>query len=325
MQTLWYDVKLPDLCTDLLKDDFKLTGPFVDGNPEDSLDGVEDADFLLLNAAFPGRNPDTYRLLVRVKAMVRFGVGYDNVDLDLATTHRVCVLNTPDGPSESTAEFAMLLILNLARPMFDATQRMRAGEWSKSSEPFGVELAGKTLGLVGMGRIGSRLAEMARGFRMRIVVHDPYISEEKARALGVELVDDINEVYGAADFLSLHAPLLPGTRGLINREAIARMKKGAYFVNAARGGLVIEKDLQEALENGHLAGAALDVWDPEPPAPDNPLAKLPNVIATPHIASTTWDMRYKTTEMVKETIHSYMRGERPPNLLNADAWENRKL
>ena len=324
MSTVWYNINLPELSTDLLKDEFTLTGPYVDCKSDDPLEGVEAADFLLLNTGFPARVPATYERLGRVKAIVRLGIGYDNVDLDLATANRVCVVNTPDAPSEATAEYAMLLILNLARPLMISNQRMRAGEWPKTPQQIGMELAGKTLGLVGLGRIGSRVAEMARGFLMRVMVFDPYVDRGKALALGAEQVDDINEIYAAADFVSLHLPLLPENRGMINRETIGRMKKNAFLVNVSRGGLVVEKDLQEALERGRLAGAGLDVWDPEPPAPDNPLIAMPNVIATPHIASSCWEMLRKTTQASKDAILAYLRDEQPVALLNPEVWDNRK-
>lgn len=260
----------------------------------------------------------------RVKVVARTGIGFDNIDLAAATAAGVCVTNTPDAPTESTAEFTVGLMLCLARRLCVADRRFRTEGWLDASELLGVELAGKTLGLVGFGRIGSRVAEIALALRMKIIAHDPLADAAVARGRGVEIAGELSDMLAVADIVSLHIPLTPRTRGLIGAGEFARMKRGAMLINAARGPIVVEAALLDALKSGHLAGAAVDVWDPEPALPDNPLLRLDNVVAMPHIASATSEGRRRNHVGAVECALMVLRGARPPSLLNPEVWGMRR-
>jgi D-3-phosphoglycerate dehydrogenase len=190
--------------------------------------------------------------------------------------------------------------------------------------PQGLELAGATLGLVGIGRIGSRVAAIARVLGMKVLAYDPYIKPERAGELGVELVASLQELLPRANVLSIHSPATPETHHLINADALNRMQRGSYLINVARGALVDEQALVEALRSGHLAGAGLDVYDPEPARSDNPLFGLPNTICTPHIASFTTAGVLRMQVMACEEVASALKGEQPRNLVNKDVWEHRR-
>jgi phosphoglycerate dehydrogenase-like enzyme len=261
----------------------------------------------------------------QLKALVRFGIGVDRVDLAAASERGIAVINTPDGPTESTAEHAIGLILGLAKGIGLADRHLHGGgpfAIRTLIEP-GLELEGATLGLVGLGRIGRRVAQIASALGMRVLGVDPLMTAEQASALGVELTE-LPTLLARSDVVSLHAPSIPATYRLIGVEALALMKQGAYLVNVARGELVDEAALLDALRRGHLAGAALDVFDPEPPDPDNPLLFEPNVIVTPHIAAFTRASIRRMHMMAAEQAAQVLRGERPPNVVNAEVWERRR-
>jgi D-3-phosphoglycerate dehydrogenase len=216
-----------------------------------------------------------------LRVIARYGVGVDRVDLVAAHEKGIVVTNTPGANSASVADLTIGLILSLARHIPEAAASTRAGGWPRLA---GVTLEGKAVGLVGLGAIGKQVARRLTGFGCRVLAFDPYPDREFATRLGVGLVS-LEELFAQADFLSLHLPLLPETRGLVGREMISHMKTGAYLINTARGELVDEQALVEALSVGKLAGIALDVFSEEPPNPENPLLKHPNVIVTPHYAS----------------------------------------
>jgi phosphoglycerate dehydrogenase-like enzyme len=232
------------------------------------------------------------------------------------------VLNTPDGPTESTAEHAIALLLNLTKGVAIGDRVLRAGLGfpNYGSLPPGLEALGATLGLVGLGRIGGRVAEIARVLGMRVLAYDPFAAPERALALGVELAVSLHDVLTVADVVSLHCPSMPETYRLINAETLALMRPGTYLVNVARGALVDEAALVEALRSGHLAGAGLDVFDPEPPAANNPLFSLPNTICTTHVGSYTGAGVRKMHVQCAEQVASALRGERPANLVNPEVW-----
>jgi D-3-phosphoglycerate dehydrogenase len=221
----------------------------------------------------------------RLKVVGRAGVGVDNVDVDAATRRGVAVLNSPGGNVISAAEHTFALMLALVRHIPRADASLRRGEWERKRFQ-GIELHGKTLGLVGAGRIGSEVAKRARAFAMRVVAYDPYLSPERPDWLGFELVT-LPDLLGQADVVSIHVPLTDETRGLIGEAELALMKSTAYLVNAARGGVVDETALAAALRSGRLAGAALDVFEEEPVAPNNPLLALDNVVVVPHLGAAT--------------------------------------
>jgi D-3-phosphoglycerate dehydrogenase len=228
---------------------------------------------------------------------------------------------TPDAPTISTAEFAVTLMLTVLRHVKQSEKMLRGVERRDFfSEYQGLESYGLTLGLVGVGRIGSRVARVARALDMRVIAYDPYISKERAQQLDIELVPTLEDALREADVVSLHVPYSAETHHLINSKTLAQMKKGAYLINTARGGLVDEKALLEALQSGHLHGAGLDVFDPEPPSPEHPLLQLDNVIATPHIAGASMQSKDRLWEQAIAQALQVLRGEMPPNILNPQVW-----
>lgn len=253
--------------------------------------------------------------------IARTGIGVDNVDLDAATARGIVVTNTPDGPTESTAEHTVAMLLSIAKRLKQGNDNLAAGQWGPRTGPLiGVEVRGKTLGLVGLGRIGRRVAHMCRfGFDMRIVGYDPYVSEEQAAQMGVSLLP-LDDVVAQADFLSVHVPLMPQTYHLINRDLIARMKDGAYVLNLARGPLVDAEALLDALDSGKLAGAGLDVFEPEPVAVESRLRNHPHIVATPHIAGVTQEGRTRMEQMAVERLLAYFNGQRPADIANPAVW-----
>nr|HET6904220.1 hydroxyacid dehydrogenase [Ktedonobacteraceae bacterium] len=257
-----------------------------------------------------------------LRIIARSGIGVDRVDLDAATKRGIMVVNTPDGPTESTAEHAIALMLNLCKQVMIGDRILRSGQPfpEHGSLAMGFEVAGGVLGLVGLGRIGSRVAAIARVLGMTVLAFDPFITPERASTLGVVLVPTLEELLPRAQVVSLHCPSTPETYQLMNAAKLNLMPKGSYLVNVARGALIDEAALLDALRSGHLAGAALDVFDPEPPVANHPLFMLPNTICTPHIGSYTTAGVLRMQVMACEQIASALRGERPTNLVNAAVW-----
>ena len=238
-----------------------------------------------------------------LKVIGRAGIGVDNVDIPAATARGIIVMNTPFGNSITTAEHAITLMLSLARQIPEADASTRAGKWEKNKF-LGVEIFGKTLGVIGCGNIGAIVAERAIGMKMKVIAYDPYLSNERALDLGVEKVE-FDELLRRADFITLHTPLTDKTRNIINRESLAAMKKGARLINCARGELVDEAALFEALSSGHVAGAALDVFVEEP-ATASPLFALPNVVCTPHLGASTTEAQENVALQVAEQMSDYL-------------------
>src|SRR5499427_8249449 len=220
----------------------------------------------------------------KLKVVGRAGIGVDNIDVPAATQRGIVVMNTPHGNSITTAEHAIAMMMALARQIPAADRSTQAGKWEKSRF-LGVELTGKTLGIVGCGNIGSIVADRAHGLRMKVIAYDPYLSEDRARDLNVQKVE-LAELLARADFVTLHTPLTDATRNLIDGAALAKAKPGVRLINCARGGLVVEADLKAALDSGQVAGAALDVFAEEP-ARANPLFGSDRVVATPHLGAAT--------------------------------------
>jgi (S)-sulfolactate dehydrogenase len=244
----------------------------------------------------------------RLKVVGRAGVGVDNVDMEAATRRGVVVMNTPGGSSTTVAELTLAHMLALARHVAAATASVKAGKWEKKKFQ-GHELAGKTLGVVGIGNIGSIVVDRCRALRMRVVAYDPFISAEAAARLGVTQVT-LDELWREADVVSLHVPLTEQTRNLVNAATLAKMRKGALLVNCARGGVVDEEALADALASGHLGGAALDVFEKEPPAPEHPLFKLDTFVCTPHLGASTEEAQAAVAVAIAEQLAAYLtRGE----------------
>jgi D-3-phosphoglycerate dehydrogenase len=238
-----------------------------------------------------------------LKVIGRAGIGVDNVDIPAATARGIIVMNTPFGNSITTAEHAITLMLALARQIPEADASTRAGKWEKNKF-LGVEIYGKTLGIIGCGNIGSIVADRALGMKMKVIAYDPYLSLERALDLGVEKVE-LDELLRRADFITLHTPLTDKTRNIINAETLALTKKTARLINCARGGLVNEADLFAALSSGRIAGAALDVFATEP-ATDSPLFKLPNVVCTPHLGASTREAQENVALQIAEQMSDYL-------------------
>jgi D-3-phosphoglycerate dehydrogenase len=249
----------------------------------------------------------------KLKVVGRAGIGVDNVDIPAATAAGVIVMNTPFGNSITTAEHAIALMMALARDIPAANASTHAGKWEKNRF-MGVELYGKILGLVGCGNIGSIVADRAKGLKMRVVAYDPYLSLERAADLGVEKVE-LDELLARADFISLHTPLTNETKNIISAEAIAKMKKGARLINCARGGLVDEAAVNAALDSGHLAGAAFDVFQEEP-AKNNALFGNERVVSTPHLGASTTEAQENVALQVAEQISDYLLTGAVTNALN---------
>jgi D-3-phosphoglycerate dehydrogenase len=238
-----------------------------------------------------------------LKVIGRAGIGVDNVDIPAATAKGVIVMNTPFGNSITTAEHAISLMLALARQIPEADSSTRAGKWEKNRF-MGVEIFGKTLGVIGCGNIGSIVADPAIGLKMKVIAYDPFLSAERALDLGVEKVE-LDELFRRADFITLHTPLTEHTRNIIDAAALKRMKKGVRVVNCARGGLVDETALHDALKAGQVAGAAFDVFVEEP-ATSNPLFSLPNVVCTPHLGAATSEAQENVALQIAEQMSDYL-------------------
>ena len=263
---------------------------------------LESADALIVRSAVQV-NADLMENTRKLRVIGRAGVGVDNIDIDAATRKGIAVMNTPGANAIAVAEHTLALMLAMARHLCRANELMHAGKWEKKSLQ-GTELRGKTLGIVGLGRVGMEVAKRARAFGMEIVAHDPFVSAAVVREQGIRLAK-LEEVYAAADYLSLHVGLTPQTAGMINAESLKKMKRGVRLVNCARGELMDEAALAQALQKGHLASAAVDVFAEEPPK-HSPLASLENVIATPHIGGSTHEAQeavgYQIALQVKEYL-----------------------
>lgn len=250
----------------------------------------------------------------RLKVVGRAGVGVDNIDLAAATERGVVVMNTPLGNIVSAAEHTLALLFALARHVPIADRELHDGEWNRKAHT-GVELEGKTLGIVGLGKIGQHVARVARATGMQLVGYDPFINPKRAQEIGVELME-MDELLVASDFITLHVPKTDQTADLIDREAIGRMKPGSRLINVSRGGVVNEQDLADALTDGRLAGAALDVFAQEPLPADNPLLQAPNLILTPHLGASTEEAQSKVAEQIAEQFVAFLQDGRIQNAVN---------
>ncbi|MER3521466.1 MAG: phosphoglycerate dehydrogenase, partial [Acidimicrobiia bacterium] len=251
-----------------------------------------------------------------LRVIGRAGIGVDNIDVEAATRRGIVVVNAPQSNTLSAAEHTMALMLALCRRIPEADRSMHAGEWKRSAF-VGIELADKTLGIVGLGRIGTLVAQRALAFGMRLIAYDPYVSQERARQMSVELVS-LEELCERADVITVHLPKTKETVGLINKERIASMKPSVRIVNTARGEIVDEEALATALYEGRIAGAAVDVYSREPPPPDHPLLGAPNTVLTPHLGATTAEAQDKAGKAVAEQVVAVLRGELVPFAVNVE-------
>jgi D-3-phosphoglycerate dehydrogenase / 2-oxoglutarate reductase len=260
--------------------------------------------------------PKLIEQAVRLRVIGRAGIGVDNIDLGAATARGIIVMNTPYGNAVTTAEHAISMMMALARRIPAADRSTQAGKWEKNRF-MGVELLNKTLGIIGCGNIGSIVADRARGLRMKAIAYDPFLSDDRAREIGVEKVE-LDELFRRADFVTLHTPLTDKTRHIIDAKALKQMRRGVYVINCARGGLLVEDALKTALDEGHVAGAALDVYEVEP-AVQHMLFGHPNVVCTPHVGASTSEAQEKVAVQIAEQMADYLITGAVTNALNMPA------
>jgi D-3-phosphoglycerate dehydrogenase len=257
-----------------------------------------------------------------LKVIGRHGVGVDNIDVKAATEKGIFVVNTPDANATSVVEHTLTVIGALAKHVVVRDKATRIGDWEIRNNYKAIDLDGKTLGLVGLGKIGSLVAKRAAvAYNMKVIAFDPYITPEKAREMGVTIVAAIDDVFKQADVVSLHTPLTPETRSFVNAARLRLMKPSAFLVNFSRGEVVDEKSLYDALKKGAIAGAALDVYDPEPPKKDNPLYSLENVILSPHSAALTQECVIRMATGAAEGVVDVLTGKRPQFVVNPDVFK----
>lgn len=280
---------------------------------EDLLDIIQDVDALLVRSQTKV-TADIIAAANNLKVIGRAGVGVDNIDLEEATRQGVIVINAPDGNTISTCEHTFAMMLSLARKIPQAYHKTICGEWDRKSF-VGVEVRNKVLGVVGMGRIGGEVAKRAKAFGMKVIAYDPFLTEARAEKLGVELYS-VDELVKRADFITVHTPLTPETRHLISTKQFQIMKKGVRILNCARGGIIDENALMQALEDGIVAGAAFDVFEQEPPEASHPFLSHPNVVVTPHLGASTLEAQENVAVDVSEEVLHILRNEPFKNAVN---------
>ncbi len=281
--------------------------------PEELRATIKDYDALIIRSGTKV-TADILESVSKLKFIGRAGVGVDNVDLSAATKKGIVVMNTPGGNTTSTAEHTMSLILALSRNIPQAYASLKAGKWERSKFT-GVELYGKTLGIIGLGRIGSTVARMAKSFNMKIIAFDPFISKDLASKMEVELAE-LERIIKESDYVTIHTPKSVETKGLIGEKEFSQMKKTVRIINCARGGIVNEQALAQALEKGQIAGCAVDVYEKEPPEPDHPLLKYENCVATPHLGASTSEAQVNVAVEVAQIIRDALLGRGIANAKN---------
>lgn len=309
--------KLSEAGLDVLREAQDVELEYKPGMSEDELCNViGDFDGLIIRSGTQV-TPRVIDAADRLRVVGRAGIGVDNVDIPAASRRGIVVMNTPTGNSVTTAEHALSLLASMARKIPQAVASMRSGKWQKSKFQ-GREIAFKTLGIIGLGNIGRIVADRAQGLKMNVIGVDPVMSSDRAAALGIELVD-LDDLLKRADFITIHAPLTPETKGLINDAAFDTMKDDALIVNAARGGIVDEDALVRAINDGKIAGAALDVFSEEPISPDSPLLGLDNVLCTPHLGASTSEAQERVAVEIAEQAVAYLQNDIVKNAVNVPA------
>jgi len=270
---------------------------------------------------------EVFDAALKLKIVAQMAVGFDNIDLQEATKRGIYVTNTPEVLTDTTADFAWALLMAVARRVVEADKYVRTGRWKVGWHPSmlqGRDIHGATIGIVGAGRIGYSVARRAKGFNMKILFYDVIPRPEMEKELGAKRVD-LDTLLRQSDFVSIHVPLMKETYHMINADRLKLMKKTAYLINNARGPVVDEKALYEALKENRMAGAGLDVFEHEPTPVDNPLLKLDNLVVAPHISSASYETRSQMAEMVAENLVAFFEGRKPPNLVNPDVMKVRPL
>lgn len=288
-----------------------------------TLEQVADADVIVAGSVYcDGVMMD--KAGPNLKAIAKPGIGVDNINIDAATTRNILVIHTPDAPTESTAEHAVALLMAVAKRVMVGDMSLRGDDSIQRGDMTGTELLDRTLGVVGYGRIGRRVAEIcALGLRMNVLVYDPFIQTNQPTPERVTLTNNLDDLLSRSNFVTVHVPLMPETRHYIGEREMRLMPRGAYLINASRGPVIDEAALIRLLNEGHLAAAGLDVFDPEPPLPSNPLLKMKNVVLTPHIASSTDRGIYAMMHGVADQVIQLLNGERPTSIVNRQIWPGR--
>lgn len=306
--------KADSLCEKVLKD--KGLEPVVKTGmkPEELKACAGEFDAIIVRSATT-LTRDIIEAAKKLKAVARAGAGVDNIDVIAASEKKVLVMNTPFGNTVSTAEHAVAMMMALARHIPQANASTHAGKWEKSKFE-GVELTGKTLGVVGCGNIGAVVADRAKGLRMNVIVFDPAMTPARAKELGVTVVT-LDELYAKSDFITYHVTINPATKGMINKDTIAKMKKGVRLINCARGGIMVEEDIKAGVESGQIAGFACDVYAKEP-ATEHPFFGVGKIICTPHIAASTKDAQVTVARQAAEQIADYLLNGVRKHAVNGD-------
>ncbi len=318
MQVLLVFPDTPEEVIALLRREVTVVGPLDHGEDWQTPLKESDAVITVVQPQFTGAVMDQ---APKLRVIGRPGIGVDNVDLAAATERGICVVNTPDAPTEPVAEKVIGWMIMLAHHLGQADRVTRVPGWQGRSALLGNDLQGKTLGLIGTGRVGGRVAKICTdAFGMRVLAYDPYANAERVRSLGIELVPNLDVLLPVVDFLSVNCPLTQETRGMLGAQELRAMKPTAFLINSARAQVVGEQALVQSLQEGWIAGAALDVLAAEPPSPDHPLLKLENVILAPHIGSFTREAMLRMLKQAAEQVLMVLRGECPPNLVNPEAW-----
>jgi len=288
----------------------------IEMSPDDLLKNVEKYDALIVR----GRTKVTAQVIekgTKLKVVGRAGVGVDNVDVAAASKRKIAVVNAPTGSTVSVAELALGHMISLARKLPAADRSIKDGKWEKKAF-MGTELNGKTLGLLGSGRIGTEVAKRAQAFGMRAIAYDPYLPPAIAKENNIALVDK-DTLFKTADFLSIHTALTPETKGMVGAKEFSAMKKSAFLINCARGEVVQEKALADALKAGTIAGAGLDVFEKEPPA-GSPLLGIPSIYMTPHIGASTHEAQYRAGMIIAEQVDKALKGSKPEYIVNKEIY-----
>ncbi|WP_022792298.1 phosphoglycerate dehydrogenase [Marinococcus halotolerans] len=287
----------------------------------DDAEGLDSFDALLVRSGTTV-TAEVMDSMPNLRIVARAGVGVDNIDIDAATKRGVVVINAPDGNTISTAEHTFAMMASLARKIPQANASLKAGEWNRKGFQ-GTELRGKTLGIVGFGRIGSELSKRAQSFEMSVIVYDPFLTKERANEMGVDL-RDFEELLGEADVITVHTPLTKDTKGMLGYENLGKTKPGVMLLNCARGGIIDEEALAHYLETGHVAGAALDVYEEEP-ANENPLVAFDQVVSTPHIAASTKEAQLNVASQVSDEVLQFLQGLPALNSINLPTMSKEKF
>ncbi len=320
--------ELPERGLNLIKQHFdvQIWPEYAPPPKKTIIEKVKDADGLasLLSDKI---DSEVFDSAPKLKIVAQLAVGFDNIDIPEATKRGIYVTNTPEVLTDTTADFAWALLMAVARRVVEADKYVRSGQWKVGWHPnmlTGRDVYDSTIGIVGAGRIGYSMAKRAKGFNMKILFYDVIPRPEMEKDFGAKRVD-LDTLFGEADFVTIHVPLMKETHHLVNADRLKLMKRTAYLINNSRGPVVDEKALSEALKEGKIAGAGLDVFEQEPTPMSNPLLKFDNVVVAPHISSASLETRAKMAEMVAENLVAFFEGRRPPNLLNQDVLKVRPL